>query len=126
MPDESEDQTIYKVVVNHEEQYSIWAANMENALGWKTPARVARKMNAWPTSSKCGRTCGPSACGERWKSKGWGSRSTRLPAAPPAMLSLVSHPAECPDPEPCNQEDRFSAGSGDFDGFFTPVVLEWS
>ena len=34
MPDESEDQTIYKVVVNHEEQYSIWPANKANALGW--------------------------------------------------------------------------------------------
>jgi MbtH protein len=32
--DEEEDTTIYKVVVNHEEQYSIWPANRENALGW--------------------------------------------------------------------------------------------
>lgn len=31
--DESEDTTIYKVVVNHEEQYSIWPADRENALG---------------------------------------------------------------------------------------------
>jgi len=29
-----EDNTIYKVVMNHEEQYSIWPANRENALGW--------------------------------------------------------------------------------------------
>ena len=32
--DEHEDNTIYKVVVNHEEQYSIWPADRENALGW--------------------------------------------------------------------------------------------
>ena len=32
--EESEDNTIYKVVVNHEEQYSIWPADRENALGW--------------------------------------------------------------------------------------------
>jgi MbtH protein len=25
----------YKVVVNHEEQYSIWPAYRANALGWK-------------------------------------------------------------------------------------------
>lgn len=31
----SEDNTIYKVVMNHEEQYSIWPADRENALGWK-------------------------------------------------------------------------------------------
>jgi MbtH protein len=29
-----DDTTIYKVVVNHEEQYSIWPANRENAPGW--------------------------------------------------------------------------------------------
>jgi MbtH protein len=33
--DETEDKTIYKVVVNHEEQYSIWPAHRENPLGWK-------------------------------------------------------------------------------------------
>jgi MbtH protein len=32
--DETEDTTIYKVVVNHEEQYSIWPVDRENALGW--------------------------------------------------------------------------------------------
>ena len=35
MNDEGEDITIYKVVVNHEEQYSIWPADRENAPGWK-------------------------------------------------------------------------------------------
>ena len=29
-----EDPTIYKVVVNHDEQYSIWPADRENPLGW--------------------------------------------------------------------------------------------
>ena len=33
--EEQEDQTIYKVVVNHEEQYSIWPADRENPLGWR-------------------------------------------------------------------------------------------
>ena len=32
--DEREDTTFYKVVRNHEEQYSIWPADRENALGW--------------------------------------------------------------------------------------------
>jgi len=31
---QDEDRTIYKVVVNDEEQYSIWPANRANALGW--------------------------------------------------------------------------------------------
>ncbi|HVG32643.1 MAG TPA: MbtH family NRPS accessory protein [Pyrinomonadaceae bacterium] len=32
--DEREDTKIYKVVLNHEEQYSIWPADRENPLGW--------------------------------------------------------------------------------------------
>jgi MbtH protein len=32
--DEKEDTATYKVVVNHEEQYSIWWADRENAPGW--------------------------------------------------------------------------------------------
>jgi MbtH protein len=34
MAEDREDTTIYKVVLNHEEQYSIWPADRENALGW--------------------------------------------------------------------------------------------
>jgi MbtH protein len=33
--DDMEDTTIYKVVVNHEEQYSLWPADRELPLGWK-------------------------------------------------------------------------------------------
>ncbi|ABX04749.1 MAG TPA: MbtH family protein [Herpetosiphon sp.] len=29
-----DDTTIYNVVINHEEQYSIWPAERENPLGW--------------------------------------------------------------------------------------------
>ena len=32
--EENEDKTMYKVVVNHEEQYSIWPVGRKNALGW--------------------------------------------------------------------------------------------
>lgn len=32
---DKEDTRIYKVVVNHEEQYSVWLADKENPLGWK-------------------------------------------------------------------------------------------
>ena len=33
--EEMEDTTTYKVVLNHEEQYSIWPADRENAPGWR-------------------------------------------------------------------------------------------
>jgi MbtH protein len=41
--EESEDATIYKVVVNDEEQYSIWPADRENALGWRDVGKVGPK-----------------------------------------------------------------------------------
>lgn len=40
---EREDRTIYKVVVNHEEQYSIWPAERENAPGWKDVGKSGSK-----------------------------------------------------------------------------------
>jgi uncharacterized protein YbdZ (MbtH family) len=33
--DEQEDTTTYKVVVNHEEQYSIWPTERDTPLGWR-------------------------------------------------------------------------------------------
>ena len=41
---EDEDRTIYKVVVNHEEQYSIWPADRENALGWNDAGKSGTKQ----------------------------------------------------------------------------------
>jgi MbtH protein len=41
--DEKDDNTIYKVVVNHEEQYSIWPADRENALGWNDAGKSGTK-----------------------------------------------------------------------------------
>ena len=41
--DDREDTTIYKVVVNHEEQYSIWPADRENPLGWKDVDKTGLK-----------------------------------------------------------------------------------
>ena len=39
-----QDDTVgYKVVVNHEEQYSIWPAERENALGWRDAGRSGTK-----------------------------------------------------------------------------------
>jgi MbtH protein len=38
-----EDNTIYKVVVNHEEQYSIWPAHRENPLGWSDTGKSGSK-----------------------------------------------------------------------------------
>jgi len=41
--DDDEDNTIYKVVVNHEDQYSIWPAHRERALGWNDAGKSGTK-----------------------------------------------------------------------------------
>jgi MbtH protein len=41
--EQEDDQTIYKAVVNHEEQYSIWPAYRENPLGWRDAGKTGTK-----------------------------------------------------------------------------------
>jgi MbtH protein len=41
--EEEEDKTLYKVVINHEEQYSIWLADRENPLGWNDVGKSGLK-----------------------------------------------------------------------------------
>lgn len=41
--EEREDNTVYKVVVNHEEQYSIWPAHRDNPLGWNDVGKQGLK-----------------------------------------------------------------------------------
>ena len=42
--DIEEDTTTYKVVVNHEEQYSIYPDYKENPLGWKDVGKSGTKQ----------------------------------------------------------------------------------
>jgi MbtH protein len=41
--DEQEDTTTYKVVVNSEEQYSIWPVERENPPGWREAGKSGSK-----------------------------------------------------------------------------------
>jgi MbtH protein len=43
--EETEDTTVYKVVVNHEEQYSIWPAGRDNAPGWRDAGKSGNKAD---------------------------------------------------------------------------------
>ncbi len=40
---DAEDARVYKVVMNHEEQYSIWPADRENPLGWQDTGKTGLK-----------------------------------------------------------------------------------
>ncbi|WP_017328291.1 MbtH family protein [Synechococcus sp. PCC 7336] len=41
---EERDNTCYKVVINHEDQYSIWPEERENPLGWKDVGKSGTKQ----------------------------------------------------------------------------------
>jgi MbtH protein len=41
--DDQEAPTRYKVVVNHEKQYSIWRADRETPLGWRDAGKSGNK-----------------------------------------------------------------------------------
>jgi uncharacterized protein YbdZ (MbtH family) len=41
--DEQEDTTTYKVVINHEEQYSLWPDGRDNPLGWQDVGKSGSK-----------------------------------------------------------------------------------
>jgi MbtH protein len=41
--DDTEDTTVYNVVVNHEEQYSIWPADRELPAGWREAGKKGLK-----------------------------------------------------------------------------------
>jgi MbtH protein len=43
MYQEEEDKTVYTVVVNHEEQYSIWPVNKEIPPGWREAGKSGQK-----------------------------------------------------------------------------------
>ena len=41
--EDDDDKTPYRVVINHEEQYSIWPADRETPLGWKAVGKEGTK-----------------------------------------------------------------------------------
>lgn len=45
MSEQMEDSTIYKVVLNDEEQYSIWPADRPNPLGWRDGGKSGTKAD---------------------------------------------------------------------------------
>ena len=50
--DDFEETMIYKVVVNHEEQYSLWQVDRENPLGWRDAGKSGLKPECLEYISK--------------------------------------------------------------------------
>lgn len=43
--DDEEDTTLYKVLINQKEQYSIWPANRDSPLGWRDAGKSGSKQD---------------------------------------------------------------------------------
>jgi MbtH protein len=108
MDDSTTDSTVYNVVVNHEEQYSIWPAYKTIPAGWRAAGKEGSKKECldyigevWtdmrPLSLRK-RTCAPSACANRWSSRqpqpGTGNRRQAGPktAAPTTTMPQRTSP----------------------------------
>ena len=79
--DDREDTTLYRVVVNREEHYSIWPAHRENPLGWNDVGKSGPKQEAWTTSRKSGPTCALFRSARRWRRWSASGRPTRVPTS---------------------------------------------
>jgi len=114
VPEDGEDTQTYNVVVNHEEQYSIWLADRQIPEGWRAEGFPELNLSALITSTRSGRTCGRSACVRRSAERGrvptsltlavitasWLSRAPVGQVAEltgPPMQILIRCPA-CPSP----------------------------
>jgi MbtH protein len=42
--EQKEDSRVYKAVMNHEEQYSIWPASKDLPLGWRDAGKTGSKQ----------------------------------------------------------------------------------
>jgi len=65
--EDREDKTIYKVVVNHEEQYSIWPAHRENALGWRDAGKTGTKEECLAYIKEVWTDMRPLSLRKKWK-----------------------------------------------------------
>jgi MbtH protein len=63
--DEREDIRTYKVVINHEDQYSIWPAERPNPPGWRDGGKTGKKKDCL-AYIQSGRIYGRVRYGKRW------------------------------------------------------------
>jgi MbtH protein len=62
--DEGKDKAIYKVIMDHEERYSIWPADRENALGWKDAGKTGTEEECLDYIKKAGKDKGTRSSGK--------------------------------------------------------------
>jgi len=94
-----EDTTVYKVVVNHEEQYSIWPEYRENPLGWRDVAKVGPKAECLAYIKEVWTDMRPLSLRKKMEEMANRPPLPMVPSAPPPKslvdkLSEGDHPVE--------------------------------
>ncbi|HEY7770612.1 MbtH family protein [Longimicrobium sp.] len=72
MSDEREDTTIYEVVMNDEEQYSIWPADRELPLGWHKAGKQGLKADCLAYIEEVWTDMRPKSLREKMQQQGLG------------------------------------------------------
>jgi MbtH protein len=76
MQDDSQAETMYKVVVNHEEQYSIWPSDRDNPPGWREAGKVGTKADCLAFIEEVWTDIRPLSVRKRMESEGEGNEAT--------------------------------------------------
>jgi uncharacterized protein YbdZ (MbtH family) len=100
--DDQEDSTIYKVVMNHEEQYSIWPADRDNPLGWQDVGKRGLKQECLDYIEEVWTDMRPLSLRKQME------EAARRPAPPPSQLSEAAVPTDSRTGDPL--VDRLSEG----------------
>jgi uncharacterized protein YbdZ (MbtH family) len=112
--DEQEDTTIYKVVVNHEEQYSIWPAERDNPSGWRDAGKSGRKEECLGYIEEVWTDMRPLSLRQHMQ-----EMAQRPPAPPPAEPSRSAQPA-APSRTGNDLVDRLSTGDHPIEASLRP------
>lgn len=67
--DDQEDTRVYKVVMNPEEQYSVWPADGKNPLGWTDTGRIGSKTECLAYIREVWTDMRPLSLRKKWPSR---------------------------------------------------------
>ena len=104
--DEEEDNRVYIVVVNHEEQYSIWLADREIPLGWTKTGFKGTKAECLNNIKEVWTDMRPLSLRKRMEADGLIETQTPKPPEPvkPKPISETPKPAETAPDKPALEE----------------------
>ncbi len=103
-----DDTMLYKVVKNDEDQYGIWPADRENALGWTDAGKTCTKAECVAWIGEVWTDMRPESLRKAMESSGATSQPAAAPTSPPAAPAAPdeSTAAQAPAAEPAAAEEE--------------------